>query len=251
MGGFGSGRDWPLTTRSDQPPPMRPQRAPAQAYSVGQAPLQDLSVLIHTLKIVKVVVGPGCSRKPTTEHNIERSNAMPARISMIGKRFGSLIVIKELPDRHSAAGNPCAMSLCLCDCGNKTEVINTHLRRGNTKSCGIGLHRGTHGHSKKGNHSPTYRCWDGMIQRITNPKKSNFPFYGGRGITICERWLDFSNFLADMGEKPKGITATLGELCERFHACVDRTVAQSRLTMGWTLEASLFVPKKLRGRRKG
>lgn len=44
-----------------------------------------------------------------------------------------------------------------------------------------------------------------MRDRCLNPKRHNFKFYGGRGITICERWLEFANFLADMGERPDGL----------------------------------------------
>ncbi len=49
---------------------------------------------------------------------------------------------------------------------------------------------------------PEYKVWEGMIQRCTNPKAYRFDAYGGRGITVCERWRDFGNFLADMGSRP-------------------------------------------------
>lgn len=52
----------------------------------------------------------------------------------------------------------------------------------------------------------TYYSWRGMVQRCTNPARRDYPRYGGRGITVCERWLDFRNFLADMGERPEGRT---------------------------------------------
>ncbi len=55
----------------------------------------------------------------------------------------------------------------------------------------------------------TYRSWESMKQRCLNPRFSSFHWYGGRGITICERWLGesgFSNFLSDMGEVPSGLT---------------------------------------------
>lgn len=65
----------------------------------------------------------------------------------------------------------------------------------------------THGHTAEGADSPTYRTWRGMIQRCTNPKAHEFSSYGGRGIHVCERWLDsFEAFLADMGERPEGTT---------------------------------------------
>jgi|688.fasta_scaffold60282_13 hypothetical protein len=52
--------------------------------------------------------------------------------------------------------------------------------------------------------SPTYRSWGMMIQRCTNPKHSWYKLYGGKGIKIIDKWLDFKNFLADMGERPVG-----------------------------------------------
>lgn len=51
-----------------------------------------------------------------------------------------------------------------------------------------------------------YGVWSSMIQRCTNPKVSSYPHYGGRGITVCERWLKFENFHADMGDRPDGMT---------------------------------------------
>jgi hypothetical protein len=51
-----------------------------------------------------------------------------------------------------------------------------------------------------------YSRWEGMIQRCTNPNAKGYSNYGGRGITVCERWRDFRNFLADMGEPPDKLT---------------------------------------------
>lgn len=56
----------------------------------------------------------------------------------------------------------------------------------------------THRHS----YTKTYSCWKQMLQRCSNPRNPSFPNYGGRGITVCERWQLFSGFLADMGEAP-------------------------------------------------
>lgn len=50
----------------------------------------------------------------------------------------------------------------------------------------------------------TYKVWHAMHKRCTDPKYSNYPNYGGRGITVCERWATFTAFLEDMGEKPDG-----------------------------------------------
>jgi hypothetical protein len=57
-----------------------------------------------------------------------------------------------------------------------------------------------------GRRSPTYRSWDGMKQRCLNPKATGYARYGGAGITVCDRWLDFANFLEDMGARPDGTT---------------------------------------------
>ena len=62
-----------------------------------------------------------------------------------------------------------------------------------------------HGHCAK-KLSPTYRCWLNLKQRCMNTKSTKFSDYGGRGIQVCDRWLDFENFLEDMGEKPKDLT---------------------------------------------
>lgn len=63
-----------------------------------------------------------------------------------------------------------------------------------------------HGHAKQGMVTPTWRCWANMLQRCSNPKRNDFKNYGGRGITVCSRWLKFDNFLSDMGEKPNSMT---------------------------------------------
>lgn len=63
-----------------------------------------------------------------------------------------------------------------------------------------------HGHKAKGKASPTYVSWSNMIQRCTNPNHHRYPLYGGRGIEVCESWHLFVNFLADMGERPGGLT---------------------------------------------
>ncbi len=63
-----------------------------------------------------------------------------------------------------------------------------------------------HGHSANGKVSPTYQSWRDMKQRCQNVNCKNYEDYGGRGVKVCERWQDFTNFLADMGEKPEGLT---------------------------------------------
>lgn len=62
----------------------------------------------------------------------------------------------------------------------------------------------THGHTRNYRSTPTWRSWSSMRQRCTNKNLPHYRHYGGRGITVCERWSVFENFLADMGERPHG-----------------------------------------------
>lgn len=61
-----------------------------------------------------------------------------------------------------------------------------------------------HGHSRKAWKSPTYKSWHAMMKRCHQTGATEYRLYGGRGINVCERWQDFRNFLADMGERPTG-----------------------------------------------
>jgi hypothetical protein len=99
---------------------------------------------------------------------------------------------------------------CRCICGAEVSVTGRDLRSGSTKSCGClrvetTRRRGTtHGATAGNKVSPTYKSWSGMNQRCFNPKMSRWKDYGGRGITVCHRWREFANFLADMGEALPG-----------------------------------------------
>lgn len=123
-------------------------------------------------------------------------------IDLIGRKFGRLSVIKRVD--NNKWGNLCW--LCRCSCGQEKIVVGRNLKSGNTQSCGClqKENRIKHGHSNsnRGKASTTYESWHQMIQRCTNPNRSKYKYYGGRGITVCGRWKRFSNFLVDMGEKP-------------------------------------------------
>jgi len=96
---------------------------------------------------------------------------------------------------------------CQCDCGKQTIVRTEYLRTGDTKSCGclqnIQRRDGnkTHGLSKQGRGS-AYVSWMNMKGRCLNPNHRDYAIYGGRGISICDRWLNFEEFLEDMGHRP-------------------------------------------------
>lgn len=89
---------------------------------------------------------------------------------------------------------------CKCDCGTIFTAIGSNLTSRSTKSCGCrkleALHRRNFKHGMR--HHPIYKSWCHMKERCLNPKMRDYRLWGGRGITICERWLAFSNFSEDM-----------------------------------------------------
>ena len=134
-----------------------------------------------------------------------------AAFDLTGQRFGRLVVISRaegIGPRRRASWN------CRCDCGEQNRVAQDNLRSGATESCGcLKIERAkasntTHGHARHTTvgQTPTYRTWADMVKRTTNPNASRWEDYGGRGITVCDRWRLFENFLADMGERPEGRT---------------------------------------------
>lgn len=122
-----------------------------------------------------------------------------------GQKFSRLVVIGFAGQTKLGS---MSQWFCRCDCGNITKIFAGALKNGVTGSCGC-LHKEiktTHGHKSGGNCSKIYGIWASMIERCQNPKHKQFKDYGGRGITVCERWHSFENFLADMGERPEGKT---------------------------------------------
>lgn len=114
-------------------------------------------------------------------------------------RFGRLVALTKVKVNDRVKWN------CICDCGNFKIVSGCKLKSGNTKSCGC-LQREsriTHGRSS----TKLYKSWSVMINRCINPNCPSYPDYGGRGITVCDRWkYSFENFLEDMGERPEGMS---------------------------------------------
>lgn len=128
---------------------------------------------------------------------------MPAKKDLTGQRFGKLIATRDVGNQHGSRAWE-----CMCDCGRTHVATASNLGFGSVRSCGC-THltpKPKHGHARAGAESKTYMVWKQMVQRCTNPANANYHNYGGRGISICVTWLDFVNFLADMGEAPEGRT---------------------------------------------
>lgn len=196
-----------------------------------------------------------------------------------GIKFGRLLAI-DLSHRDKK-GRP--YWNCICDCGNKRVVDIYSLKSGRTKSCSClqkekasnSAYNKSHGMS----FSPTYKSWESMYTRCTNPKSIGWKNYGGRGIKLSKRWMTFSNFLEDMGERPEGKTLdridvngnyckencrwstpkhqgnnrrnnrrithegetkTVAEWADKMK--VNRQVLLERFKMGWSVERTLTTP---------
>ena len=136
---------------------------------------------------------------------------MTRRIDRVGKRYGRLVV-RSGPEPHPHPGGDVSFYWsCICDCGSVSNVSGRALGAGLTRSCGC-LNRElaaaralVHG----GSYSVEYGIWHHMIQRCCNSADHGFHYYGGRGISVCQRWLvgehgrhPFECFLADMGRRP-------------------------------------------------
>lgn len=139
---------------------------------------------------------------------------MVAPQNLIGKRFARLVVLEELaPVFASYKNNPNHKTRklrCACDCGNETVANAGNLRKGHTQSCGCVQRENG---AKVGNlpkpikhgmcGTAEYRAWQAMIQRCTNPKATRYERYGGRGIKVCQQWLEsFDAFYAYIGLRP-------------------------------------------------
>lgn len=123
---------------------------------------------------------------------------------LTGQRFNRLVAISKI----GRAKDRQIIWQCLCDCGKLTETPSSKLRKGRIKSCGclqkeiIKKIKTTHGKT----YSRVYSIWRNIITKCTYTSHKQYYDYGGRGIKVCEKWLKFENFFADMGEPPIGLT---------------------------------------------
>lgn len=122
---------------------------------------------------------------------------MAKALDLVGKKFGRLTVVSEAEKRYTKGGHSKRMWNCACDCGNKKILPTRNLTSGNTKSCGCYKkdrnveHFTTHGMTK----TRLYSIWISMKDRCYRETVLQYKDYGGRGITVCDEWLnDFQSF---------------------------------------------------------
>lgn len=122
---------------------------------------------------------------------------------MIGIKYGRLVAVSEV-----GLGNKGMIYSFKCDCGNYKNISGAQVRSGKASSCGClrsemtSKKNTTHGHAG----TPEYETWQGMKNRCCNKNAPVYKNYGGRGITLCDKWQTFEGFLEDMGKRPNGCT---------------------------------------------
>jgi len=130
-----------------------------------------------------------------------------------GEKFGRWTALEQTKIRTYPSGTNLRLRSCRCECGTVQWVAENKLRTGHSRSCGCLQAEVTekrslkHGNKRRNKETKTYRAWNNMVNRCTNPNVSHYVNYGGRGITVCDRWLhSFENFIEDMGESPEGLS---------------------------------------------
>lgn len=115
---------------------------------------------------------------------------------VVGEKYSHLLVLSITESRYP-------MALCRCDCGKEKRIRVSSIRFRFTHSCGCYRKRSKTKHGMKG--TPEYKVWKGINARCNNPNGAGWANYGGRGISVCQRWSGehgFSNFISDMGLRP-------------------------------------------------
>jgi hypothetical protein len=143
---------------------------------------------------------------------------MPKVNDISGTQVGRLTVRELAPRNEWKHGE--AYFVCVCECGEERTIRAQKLKRSEVVSCGCYRREqlAINNQSRKENGRPevethgysgtsTYSIWSMMKQRCHNENNGSYRWYGARGIEVCERWRNsFENFLADMGERPEGLT---------------------------------------------
>lgn len=119
---------------------------------------------------------------------------------LTGKVFASWTVVSYAGTNKFGQ----AQWVCRCLCGRTYVRSGSSISTGQSVRCSVcgGAGGDRHGHASGGTKSPEYVSWTNMKMRCNNPLHNRYQRYGGRGITVCERWNEFPNFFEDMGPKP-------------------------------------------------
>jgi hypothetical protein len=127
------------------------------------------------------------------------------KIDLTGNKYGRLTVIEELIERTKGGK---ILWNCQCECGSFINVTSCDLKRSHTVSCGCHKSQSITERSVKHNlsNTDTFNIWCTLLQRCNNPNNRLYKYYGGRGITVCEKWTTFEGFYEDMGKRPKGLS---------------------------------------------
>lgn len=122
------------------------------------------------------------------------------KVCLVGRKFGRLKVLEECGRNKQGR----ITWNCLCDCGNEKVIMGKNLVRGASKSCGCLRKEISTVRATKHNMVDTYeyRTWWNITQQCNNPLHRRYKYNGGRGIQVCERWLDLDNFIKDIGKRP-------------------------------------------------
>lgn len=116
---------------------------------------------------------------------------IPKRLDLVGKKFNRLTVLEFYDVQHGMS-----RWRCRCDCGNEVIAYGRHMISGNTKSCGC-LHweeRHTYGYKHGGSHKRLYAVWADMKTRCNNPNNVAYRWYGGKGVNVCDEWMQYPAF---------------------------------------------------------